>query len=98
PRHLRACPTRRSSDLGEVLTELAQRLTLAHGITAEVRSVDLADRTQRAGLVDELAVRDIAILCNNAGIATFGPVAELDFAYERRSEEHTSELQSRENL
>ncbi|MGW6423971.1 mycolate reductase [Nocardia sp. NPDC055053] len=68
---------------GEVLTELAQRLTLAHGITAEVRAVDLADRTQRASLVDELAVRDIAILCNNAGIATFGPVAELDFAYER---------------
>ncbi|MFE6920336.1 mycolate reductase [Nocardia sp. NPDC057663] len=68
---------------GEILTELAQRLTLAHGITAEVRAVDLADRTQRAGLVDELAVRDIAILCNNAGIATFGPVAELDFAYER---------------
>ncbi|MEV0077662.1 mycolate reductase [Nocardia neocaledoniensis] len=68
---------------GEILTELAQRLTLAHGITAEVRAVDLADRTQRAGLVDELAVRDIAVLCNNAGIATFGPVAELDFAYER---------------
>ncbi|GAD87006.1 mycolate reductase [Nocardia asteroides] len=68
---------------GEVLTELAQRLTLAHGITAEVRAVDLADRTQRASLVDELAVRDIAVLCNNAGIATFGPVAELDFAYER---------------
>ncbi|GGK64789.1 mycolate reductase [Nocardia camponoti] len=68
---------------GEVLAELAQRLTLAHGITAEVRAVDLADREQRASLVDELAVRDIAILCNNAGIATFGPVAELDFAYER---------------
>ncbi|MFD4461293.1 mycolate reductase [Nocardia sp. NPDC058480] len=68
---------------GEILTELAQRLTLAHGITAEVRAVDLADRTQRAGLVDELAVRDIAVLCNNAGVATFGPVAELDFAYER---------------
>ncbi|MFC4127415.1 mycolate reductase [Nocardia rhizosphaerae] len=68
---------------GEILTELAQRLTLAHGITAEVRAVDLADRAQRASLVDELAVRDIAVLCNNAGIATFGPVAELDFAYER---------------
>ncbi|PKV77377.1 mycolate reductase [Nocardia fluminea] len=68
---------------GEILTELAQRLTLAHGITAEVRAVDLADRAQRAGLVEELAVRDIAVLCNNAGIATFGPVAELDFAYER---------------
>ncbi|MEV6660348.1 mycolate reductase [Nocardia fluminea] len=68
---------------GEILTELAQRLTLAHGITAEVRAVDLADRAQRAGLVEELSVRDIAVLCNNAGIATFGPVAELDFAYER---------------
>ncbi|MFC4376913.1 mycolate reductase [Nocardia halotolerans] len=68
---------------GDILTELAQRLTLAHGITAEVRAVDLADRAQRASLVEELAVRDIAVLCNNAGIATFGPVAELDFAYER---------------
>ncbi|WP_410874845.1 mycolate reductase [Nocardia sp. A7] len=68
---------------GEILAELAQRLTLAHGITAEVRAVDLADRTQRASLVEELSVRDIAVLCNNAGIATFGPVAELDFAYER---------------
>ncbi|WP_280405941.1 mycolate reductase [Nocardia brasiliensis] len=68
---------------GEVLTELAQRLTLAHGITAEVRTVDLADRTQRGALVEELGARDIAILCNNAGIATFGAVAELDLAYER---------------
>lgn len=68
---------------GEILAELAQRLTLAHGITAEVRAVDLADRAQRAGLAEELSVRDIAVLCNNAGIATFGPVAELDFAYER---------------
>ncbi|BDT94782.1 putative short chain dehydrogenase/reductase [Nocardia sputorum] len=67
----------------ELLTELAQRLTLAHGITAEVRPVDLADREQRGVLVDELASRDIAVLCNNAGIATFGAVAELDPAYER---------------
>ncbi|WP_227999126.1 mycolate reductase [Nocardia australiensis] len=68
---------------GELLTELAQRLTLTHGVAAEVRAVDLADRTQRAGLVEELAARDIAILCNNAGIATFGAVAELDLEYER---------------
>jgi len=68
---------------GELLDELAQRLTLAHGITAEVRAVDLADRAQRAPLVEELAARDIAILCNNAGIATFGAVAELDPEYER---------------
>lgn len=68
---------------GAVLDELAQRLTLAHGITAEVRAVDLADRDARAALVEELAARNIAILCNNAGIATFGAVAELDPAYER---------------
>ncbi|WP_067861175.1 mycolate reductase [Nocardia shimofusensis] len=68
---------------GELLNELAQRLTLAHGITAEVRAVDLADRAQRAPLVEELAARDIAILCNNAGIATFGAITELDPAYER---------------
>lgn len=67
----------------QVLVELAQRLTRTHGVTAEVRAVDLADREQRQPLVDELADRDIAILCNNAGIATFGPVAELDPAYER---------------
>jgi len=68
---------------GDLLNELAQRLTLAHGITAEVRAVDLADRAQRAPLVEELAARDIAVLCNNAGIATFGAIAELDPAYER---------------
>ncbi|MBF6357750.1 SDR family oxidoreductase [Nocardia higoensis] len=68
---------------GELLNELAQRLTLAHGITAEVRAVDLADRAQRAPLAEELAARDIAILCNNAGIATFGAITELDPAYER---------------
>lgn len=68
---------------GDLLNELAQRLTLAHGITAEVRAVDLADRAQRAPLAEELAARDIAVLCNNAGIATFGAIAELDPAYER---------------
>ncbi|WP_330232581.1 mycolate reductase [Nocardia sp. NBC_00508] len=67
----------------ELLTELAQRLTLAHGVTAEVRPVDLADRAQRGVLAEELAARDIAILCNNAGIATFGAVADLDPDYER---------------
>ncbi|MEU7633881.1 mycolate reductase [Nocardia sp. NPDC049220] len=68
---------------GDLLTELAQRLTLAHGITAEVRAVDLADRVQRGELAEELTGRDIAILCNNAGIATFGAVAALDLADER---------------
>ncbi|WP_040834013.1 mycolate reductase [Nocardia brevicatena] len=67
----------------ELLEELGRRLTRDHGITAEIRAVDLADRTQRAPLAEELAGREIAVLCNNAGIATFGPVAELDPGYER---------------
>ncbi len=68
---------------GELLADLAQRLTERYGITAEVRAVDLSDREQRAPLSTELASRDIAILCNNAGVATFGPVAKLDAEFER---------------
>ncbi|MCM6778893.1 mycolate reductase [Nocardia sp. CDC159] len=68
---------------GELLAELGQRLTERYGITAEVRAVDLSDREQRAPLTTELAARDIAILCNNAGVATFGPVAQLDADFER---------------
>ena len=48
-----------------------------------MRAGDLSDRDARATLVAELAGREISVLCNNAGIATFGPVAELDPAYER---------------
>lgn len=68
---------------GELLEALAQRLTDAHGVTVEVRAVDLSDRDARAVLTAELADRPVSILCNNAGIATFGPIAELDPGYER---------------
>lgn len=67
----------------EVLTDLADRLNQRFGVTVEVRAVDLADPAQRARLADELAGRDISILCANAGTATFGPVADLDPAAER---------------
>ena len=66
-----------------LLDALAQRLRGAHGVEAEVRAVDLSDRTTRQALVAELADREIAILCNNAGIATFGPVSAQDPAGER---------------
>ena len=62
----------------EVLRALADRLTQQHGVTVEVRPVDLADPADRAKLCDELAVRNISILCANAGTATFGPVASLE--------------------
>lgn len=62
----------------DVLREVAARITQRHGVTVEVRAVDLADPVQRGGLADELARRDVSILCANAGTATFGPVASLD--------------------
>lgn len=61
----------------DVLTSLAQRLTERYGVTVEVRAVDLADPAARGVLCDELAQREISILCANAGTATFGPVATL---------------------
>jgi short-subunit dehydrogenase len=68
---------------GEVLEDLAARLTQRYGVVVEVRAVDLADPRQRGALADELAQREISILCANAGTATFGPVAKLDPAAEQ---------------
>lgn len=62
----------------DVLDELAARLTDRYGVIVEVRAVDLAEPVQRKFLADELATRNISILCANAGTATFGAVADLD--------------------
>lgn len=67
----------------ELLTDLAARLTGRYGVAVEVRPVDLIDAAERDKLADELATRRISILCNNAGTATFGPVADLDPAIEK---------------
>jgi short-subunit dehydrogenase len=67
----------------DVLRDLANRLTERYGVTVEVRPVDLVDPAERTKLADELAARNISILCANAGTATFGPVAELDPAEEK---------------
>jgi short-subunit dehydrogenase len=67
----------------DVLHALAAKLTERYGVIVEVRPVDLADPSERTALADELADRDISILCANAGTATFGPVAKLDPAAEQ---------------
>ena len=67
----------------DLMEELAAKLTSEYGVQVEVRGVDLSDRDARAPLVQELSERHISILCNNAGIATFGAIADLDPAYER---------------
>ncbi len=62
------------------LRDLAQALTAAHGIRAEVVPADLSDLDARAGLVD--AVDDLGltveVLVNNAGFSTMGPVRASD--------------------
>jgi short-subunit dehydrogenase len=68
---------------GVVMESLAGTLRDKYGVDVEVRACDLSDRDARAALVTELAGREVSVLCNNAGIATFGPVAGLDPAYER---------------
>src|SRR6185437_6928650 len=67
----------------DLLTALADTLSEKYGVTVEVRPADLADPADRAKLIDELATRDISILCANAGTATFGPVSTLDPEVER---------------
>lgn len=68
----------------DVLSALASRLREQYGVTVEVRAVDLADPAGRDALCEELAGRNISILCANAGTATFGAVADLDPAEERK--------------
>ena len=65
------------------LSELGARLRELHGVDVESRPCDLGDRDERAKLADELAAQDIAVLCNNAGFATYGSLSTLDAERER---------------
>ncbi|GLE53192.1 putative short chain dehydrogenase/reductase [Mycobacterium montefiorense] len=69
------------------LRELADRLTAAHNIAVEIRAVDLSDAAARDTLCTEVAAREIAVLCNNAGFATYGELAKADPARERQQVE-----------
>lgn len=68
----------------EVLHELAKELESAHNITAEVRPCDLADPTARAEFIKEIAEREISIIVNSAGIASFGAFKDQDWDYETK--------------
>ena len=62
----------------ERLRTLAEELRLLHGVTAEVRAADLAAAEDRDELAAELAERELAGLCNNAGIGSYGPYLDTD--------------------
>ena len=61
------------------LVALAEELA-ATGVRAEVLATDLADRADRARLIDRVAELGLTpvVLVNNAGFSTLGPVAASD--------------------
>jgi hypothetical protein len=66
------------------LRALADELSAASKIRAEVVPVDLSDEAARAVLADEVAQRGLTVdvLVNNAGFSTMGPVHKSDPARE----------------
>lgn len=69
------------------LEALATELEVAHGIRAEVYPCDLANRDARNALREDLGARNVAVLCNNAGFATFGDLRNADPVREREQVE-----------
>jgi uncharacterized protein len=66
------------------LRGLAEELTGAHGIRAEVIAADVTDEASRAAMasqLDELGLT-VDVLVNNAGFSTVGPVYRSDRARE----------------
>lgn len=64
------------------LDALAKELTEAQNARCEVMAADLTDDAQLATV--EVRARDVDLLVNNAGYATFGNFYELDLEYETR--------------
>jgi short-subunit dehydrogenase len=62
------------------LTALADELSRAHGVRAEVVAADLTDAAARAALCDTVTDRGLTVevLVNNAGFSTTGPVHGSD--------------------
>jgi hypothetical protein len=62
------------------LRALADELSGAHGVRAEVLACDLSDAEARSGLPARLEALDLSVnvLVNNAGVSTLGPVWRSD--------------------
>src|SRR5690606_40466519 len=89
-RHLHACPTRRSSDL-----DLSSHDYLRYASPGDVLHLSSRDETVVLDLDSRYRVNSaIALL----GAVHAGAGIALQPCWMVRSEEHTSELQSRENL
>ncbi len=65
---------RRADRLDALATSIRNRF----GTKVETIACDLADHVHREALCDDLARRRVAVLCNNAGLAVCGDVADSD--------------------
>jgi uncharacterized protein len=70
----------------ERLHELADEISDAHGVRAEVIGCDLSDAVERGRLADQVAELglDVEVLVNNAGFGSGGRFHELDLDTELR--------------
>jgi short-subunit dehydrogenase len=65
------------------LDAIAGTIRTDHGVWVDSQACDLADRDAREKFRDRLRERDVSILCNNAGFATFGDLRHADPDRER---------------
>ncbi|AKK09515.1 SDR family oxidoreductase [Corynebacterium testudinoris] len=65
-----------------VLRELAAELENRHGVTVEVVACDLSKHHEVTRLIELIDAREVSILINSAGIASFGPLLKQDWNYE----------------
>ncbi|WP_018179555.1 SDR family NAD(P)-dependent oxidoreductase [Jongsikchunia kroppenstedtii] len=66
------------------LTELADDLHKRFGVTADVLAADLGDPESLANVVSTLQSTEVSVLCNNAGVGSFGDIVDLDHDFERQ--------------
>jgi short-subunit dehydrogenase len=70
---------------GPRLDAIASDLHSRHGVDVEVWRCDLADREQLEYLSAELRLRDVEVLCNNAGFTTCGLLRDADAVREAQA-------------
>ncbi len=66
----------------EVLESIAAELEQRHNIEAIALPTDLAVANDVARVAETIATREVSILVNSAGIASFGPFMDQDWSYE----------------
>lgn len=65
-----------------VLAELAADLERRHGVTVEVVAADLSKHDEVSRVIELIDAREVSVLVNSAGIASFGPLVKQDWSYE----------------